>query len=351
MKKKIRTIGIMAAEIIFSAGAWISLHRAVSNPGVWDWTAPGIFFSLVFVFILISVILLKERWYLAALLFFSLVPSLFFAFNFWHLLALAISFVFLFWASVRVDGEMKTAVKINLWRSVRLGRMMIVFGLALAISSQYYFEIQKNDTQRKIPRINIGSGGGEVVSRMVSFFYPGMDISNNQDLTVDQFILQSQQDSADDGISSQIEVGEIIDNQFGDSITIQQRQDMINNYQKQSQAFSENNNELILKEGRKQISSLVGAEVTGDEKVSDIFSQMINKKIEDFINLNISSPENEKLSYLPVILAILLFLSILSVGSFVGPIWVLFAQVIFWMMVKFGWVEIKKIATEQEIVD
>ncbi|MCK9378919.1 MAG: hypothetical protein M0P97_02120 [Candidatus Moranbacteria bacterium] len=177
MKKKIRTIGLMAVEIIFSVGAWISLHEAIINPGVWDWVVPGIFFSLIFVFTLVNAILLKERWNLAVLLLLSLAPSLLFAFNFWHLLVLAISSGFLFWASMRVDGEMKTAVKVNLWRSVRLGRMMIVFGLALAISSQYYFEIQKNDAQRKIPRINIGSGSEEIISKIAVFFYPGIDIS------------------------------------------------------------------------------------------------------------------------------------------------------------------------------
>ena len=108
---------------------------------------------------------------------------------------------------------------------------------------------------------------------------------------------------------------------------------------------------MILRKGRKQISDLIKRPVRGDEEVASVFSQMISTKIEDFINFDAGKSSYGSASYLPVILTFLLFLSILSFGSFFGPLWVMLAQVIFWLMVKLRWVKINKIMVEQEVIE
>jgi hypothetical protein len=357
MKEKIRAFGLAIVTITVSFGGWTLLHRAIVNPGIADWIIPGIFFSLTFVFWILSVILLKKANYLWILYFFSLMPSFFFTFEFWHLLAIGTSLVLLFWASVRINRELGAAVKVNLWRSVRLGRVIMVLSLALAISSQYYFEIQKSGVHRKIPQFNIGTSNGKIISKITSIFYPGVDISKDQTITVDQLIMQSQQSSGEYTFDDQGEVNtrgdveKMIEEQLGVNIPDDQKQELINSYYAQNQALSEKNNELILLEGRKQISDLVGMEVRGDEKVADIFSQMINKKIEDFLNFNVDSDSKGDLAYLPIVLTIILFLSVLSLGSFLAPLWVLCAQIFFWLMVKMKWVKISKVMVEQEIIE
>lgn len=351
VRNKIREIVLAFVIIALSCGAWFLLHRSISNPSVNDWIVPGIFFSAVFVFWIVAVILIEKTSHIAIILFLSLIPSLFFVFGIWHFLILAIAFLFLLMAATRIERELMTSVKINLWRTVRLGRVMMVLALSLAISSHYYFEIKDNNAHRNIPDFNLGNANEKIVTKVVSFIYPGIDFSEGNELTVDEFILQSQQKNLDADADNKKEIEGIITEQFGENISELQKEEIVKNYQNQSEAFAEKNNELILREGRKQISDLVGRQVRGDEAIAGVFSQMINKKIEDFMNFDAGSSGQGSASYLPVILAILLFLSILSFGSFFGPLWVMLAQIIFWLMVKMKWVKINKVMVEQEVIE
>lgn len=351
MKNVAREIGLVVVIIALSLAAWFFLHRSIMNPGMNDWIIPGGLFSAVFVFWIVAVILIEKTSHIAAVFFLSLIPSLFFVLGIWHSLVLFVSFLFLLMAATRIERELTTSVKINLWRTVRLGRVMMVFALSLVISSHYYFEIKDNNAHRNIPDFNLGNANERIVAKVVSFVYPGIDFSEGNELTVDEFILQAQQKNLDADADSKKEIEGIVVEQFGENITELQKEKIVKNYQNQSEVFAEKNNELILREGRKQISDLVGRQVRGDEEVAGVFSQMINKKIEDFMNFDAGSSGQGSASYLPIILTFLLFLSILSFGSFFGPLWVMLAQIIFWLMVKMKWVKINKIMVEQEVIE
>ncbi|HBO17074.1 MAG: hypothetical protein UR69_C0002G0273 [Candidatus Moranbacteria bacterium GW2011_GWE2_35_2-] len=351
MKNKLREIGLALVIIALSGGAWFLLHQSVINSSINDWIVPGIFFSAVFVFWIVAVILIKKTSHIATVFFLSLIPSLFFVFDIGHFLVLSIAFLFLLMAATRIERELTTSVKINLWRTVRLGRIMMVFALSLAISSHYYFEIKNNNAHHNIPDFNLGNANEKIITKVVSFIYPEIDFSEENKLTVDEFILQAQQKKMNTDSDDKKEIEGIIAEQFGENITEQQKKEIIENYQNQSEEFAEKNNELILRKGRKQISDLIKRPVRGDEEVASVFSQMISTKIEDFINFDAGKSSYGSASYLPVILTFLLFLSILSFGSFFGPLWVMLAQVIFWLMVKLRWVKINKIMVEQEVIE
>ncbi len=348
-KNKIREIGLIFVIVALSLAAWFFLHLSIMNPGTRDWIIPGAFFSAVFVFWIVAVILIEKISHIAVIFFLSLAPSLFFVFDVWHFLILSTAFLFLLIASTRIERELMTSVKINLWRSIRFGRVMMVFALSLAIGSHYYFEIKDNNAYRNIPDFNLGNANEKFVSKTISLVYPGFDFSNDGELTVDEFILQSQKNAVSN-MDEGNEIEKIIDEEFGISMTDQQKKEVIKDYQDRNEMVVQKNNELVLRESRKQISDLVGRQVGGDEKIMDVFSQMINKKIEDYLNFGAGN-EIGGFSHLPIILAILLFLSILSLGSFLGPLWVLLAQIIFWLMVKLNWVKINKVMVEQEVIE
>ena len=80
----------------------------------------------------------------------------------------------------------------------------------------------------------------------------------------------------------------------------------------------------------------------------ELSQNLINKKVNDYfdpkINPNLQSP------FLPLLLAVIVFLTILPLGSLLSGIWFGMAILLFKFLVGLGWVEIKKVQVEQELI-
>jgi hypothetical protein len=110
-----------------------------------------------------------------------------------------------------------------------------------------------------------------------------------------------------------------------------------------------NDQALILEQGRKQISSMTGREIKGDEKVADLFSGAISDRINNFITPNLGG--DGSFPILPIIMAFFLFLSVVSLGSFLSPLWILLASLLFKALVKAKVVTVNKVMKEVEVLE
>ena len=106
---------------------------------------------------------------------------------------------------------------------------------------------------------------------------------------------------------------------------------------------------MILEAGRKQFSDVVGIPVTGKEKISVVFTGIINNKINSYFNPGING--EEKNDTFSMILAVALLLTIYPVGILLCLIVFLIAQLAVLALLKSGILNVKKITVLKEVIE
>lgn len=335
MKNKTLKIVIAVLAVGSALGGWIAVDRAINVPNASTWLAPIFWFSLFFIIIGLNIALVKNKIVIYSTLFLALLPSLVFSFNLWHFLVVIFGFLFLSASRVRIQGDIDYGKKVKPGRSLRFGKSYIYLALALVISSQYYFSVKDQPVQKFIPDLKIDGITDYLTPKILSAISPNFSASIGDETTIDQFIIQMQEGQLDKMGYSPEKLAKLPPDQRA-------------LVQKQIDDELKNNQDLLFEEGRKKFSDLTGWPVDGTEKVSDIFSQVINNKINDYFQ-----PGNIGTSSLPVapIATLFLFLTIASLGSFLGIILVPITAGIFRLLVKLKTVTISKIQAEVEIIE
>lgn len=351
-KQKILKYILIFLTLIFSFLAWFSIDRAINIPQSSNWIMPGIWFSLLFIFISLDIILIKETHILEIIFFCCFLLTFIFFFNFWNLAFIFLALIFLYLSTVKMRKEMKLNIKISLAKIIASGRAFLIFSLAIMISSQYYFEIKNFNLEKMIPKFEIGKSSTYMASKIISIMNPNLNI-DSEDLTIDEFIRQIQSKEFQNMSQEESEkLDEVINNQVGENIS-QEKKEAIRNeaVQKINERRTDliENSEQAVSEGRKSLSQMVGFELKGNEKASEVFTQIINKRIANRIQNTFSSEKN--LPLFPIILAVLLFLSIVSVGSILNLVYVPIISLLFYVLKKTKLISIIKIPTEQEIIE
>ena len=203
-----------------------------------------------------------------------------------------------------------------------MGKFKIVLALSLLISSQYFFITNNPNGQKVIPKLDFSLITSKVVEPVLSFVNPSFKSIPKGELTVDEFIIHSQQNIDKTNSSEEINSSRI--------------------------QFLQKNNEMIVQEGRRQLSQMVGRVVGGNEKMSDIFAELINKKINDFFQPKIN--DDSSFSFYSYAVAIILFITIWPLSSILTILWFLIIIFIFKIFVYFSLVEIKKVTVQKEII-
>lgn len=355
MSKPIKYI-LIATNLIFSFLSWQSVDRAINSPGSSDFLFPSIYFSLFFISIYLCAILIKEGAILQVLFVASLLEGFVFTFSSWHLVAIFLGIVFVYAGVYKIRRDMKQNIKISLGKAIATGRQYIIIGIAVIVSCQYFLTIKDKDLQYVIPKIQSSKTLDMLTARVLKAINPDFKNISNEDITVDDFIIETQKKQMGDEnipVIPEDQIGETINNQLGDSLPQDQKDNLKKDAQDKLKDISsqllENNQKIILEESRKNLSLMVGKELSGQEKISEIFPQMINKKITDHFRPELSKKNN--LPFLPLVMAIILFLTIVPLGSILNIFWVLISKLIFWILVKTNSVSIKKIPELVEIIE
>ena len=188
------------------------------------------------------------------------------------------------------------------------------------VTSQYYSEVKDLDAEKIIPQFKITGITHSLSNQIYKIFNPQAGKIEGADQTVDQVILS---------INAGNMVTKILPSD-GENDAIQESQ------------------EIILKEGRKKLSEIVGTELTGQEKFSEITIRVINEKIKNLFSKNLVS---DSFPLLPLILSLIIFIAVAPLGSFLVPIWNFLIKIIFNILLKFKFITISKIPTEMEIIE
>ncbi|MFA6973752.1 MAG: hypothetical protein WC238_03395 [Parcubacteria group bacterium] len=357
MNKTILKFTLIILALGSSFFAWQSVDAAINVAEASNWLMPTLWFSALFIVLALSIVLIKEASLVFLEAFLVLALSLIFAPSFWHGLVILFSFLLLLLAIGRIRNDLHLNIRISLWKTIRTGSTVIVVVLGLVITSQYYFSVKDAPLGKIIPKFKMEGLSSSLTSKIISALNPDFKNLDDKNLTVDQLILETQKKQLEQADGGQIvpdaQINALIDQQLGENIPVQQREALKAQYlqkvkDQQSKMLGENQ-DLILEQARKQLADMVGVEITGQEKVSDLFSEVINSKINNYIVPNLSGDKNFPI--LPIIMTFILFLTVVPLGSFLSPLWILIVSLIFRLLVAAEVVKIKKVMTEVEVLE
>lgn len=342
MKQKIITVFFFLLEGVCSFFAWQSLYHSVLFSDSSRFLLPIVLFSLLAILLLESVVLFPLPLFRTLAIEIAILPVFVLGWSVTSLIAVPLAFLFCYWSLTVIDRELSEHVKVRFLSSARMGTFLLSLGFALVIVAGYATLISSMPPEKLFPRFTLTDGMGSIVLQIASKANPAFSRLVKEDLSVDDFILQmmpQEMMSGTDGTS--VDMQGIIST-FAESRGLSSEELM----KEQKLAAAEMQKGLFLKETKQRLSDILSREVTGGERAKDVLSEIINAKIFGMI----APPHTEggSVDTLRAILSLLLFLSLLSLGSLLGFVWAFFAWVIFWILQGSNVVAIRRIPIEAE---
>lgn len=331
MKKQITKYLLVSFILLFALLSWFSVDRAINVPGSSTWLIPILCFSFFFSVLSLGIIIIKEKLLLNSVLAVSFSFSLIFAFSFGHLIIIFLSYLLAILSVEKISKDLNMNIKLNIPRSIRAGRTLFILAFAFSITSQYTSEVMGSEKANTLPKMDLSP----TISRVIPIIYPNLKNSNGDSLTVDNFILE---------LSKKKSTG-FMENILN-SPELEGRSAPIN--ESQMNQIILNNQEEILQEGRVSLGNLSGKELTGQEKMTDVFSEMINNQINKYFSPNL---EKSDFPIVTLFISFILVLTILSLGPFLVTIVGYMTIFIFWIFKKTNLVKISKVIVEMEVVE
>ncbi len=356
MKQQILKYSLIFFTVALGFLSWLSIDRAINNPSSSDWIVPMIWLSLLFVLICLDAVIIKETYIEKLVLAALFLLSFIFVHSGWHLVAVFLGLLFAFFAFKKINNDLELNIKISLWKTLRAGRLIIVIGLAIIISSQYYLEVRNSNVEKIIPQFEIESLIGNLTTSVLSKINPQFKSLKDKELTVDEMIIELQKNQLEnDGPDSDEKVGEFFKEQFGNNITKEKKGRLTEESfggsgsegGETSGAIAESR-EAMLENARDQFSEIAGRELKGDEKVPEVLSEIINKRINDYISPTLADERYSTI--IPMIIAIIIFITVVSLGSILSLAGVVIAIFVFQIFVWLKLVSIAKVPAEKEVI-
>jgi len=259
-----------------------------------------------------------------------IVPSFFLFFDWKYIVVSMGVSLLLYRSSYKIFLEENECVHFNFFRSVQAGSLTFFFSITLLFSLGYYTSLQDVVWQEKIPNFRISQGMMKSIFKVIGIVNPSFSQLKEENSTVDEFLLDIEKQQ---NIQAEVPTvfpkkeGEISPLLVGISPDMQQQ--------------------LFLMQGRKQISSFVGRQVDGSEKMSDILSPFIQDKLTAFFQSEqiLQHLSSQKIS---IFISFLLFITLFSFVSFLSPLSFYLAYGIFYCMLQIKILAFETVSVEQQ---
>jgi|GEM_PF-7128281 len=362
MPEKILSRVLIFLTIFFSFLSWRSVDRAIFSQGASDFFVPLVFFSLFAVALSLSIVLVRGKIWIWSVVFLSLGTSLFFPYDFFHLLAVFLAWGLIVTSARNINSDIGASLRISLTKSLYRGSFLITLAFALMISSQYYFSAKRMDPADIAP--NISKSG--VTSQVTNFILPRINpefrqIESNE-ITVDNFlgeayeaIIRKEDERLKNGTDFETEVsskdlmGKMIEDELGRKLTDDEKkqlEQMETIAPSKVATLSPQIKQEVLAEWKRELSRLSGLEIKGNENVTEMFVSVMNSKMDE-----LASVEKRGTSgVLPAIFSIILFLTLVPLGSLVSRFWIMVTTGIFWILKRMGIIKIVLETKEVEVI-
>lgn len=358
MPKKILPYALAALTLVAAVLSWWSVYRAVNVAEAGNFLVPLIAFSFYAVSISLATVLVKEGYFLAAVLGVSMFSGLFFVAVLYHGMVIMAAFFILLWSKESIRSDLESGIKINLGRSLHRGVHFMVLALSVAIVSQYFFTIRHFEADRLVPRLERTQVTNRVITVLLERINPEFRQVEAEELTVDQFL----EAMFDDIQQKEIEEGNreagmplenVFESGLGENLSVDQKEalsrffeEMKSGQQEVVRQLSQEERKIFIQTWKNQISEMVGFEIGGDEKVADIFVVILNSRINELVRSRVDAREASP--FFPMIMAMALFFVLYPLGSVLSYFWIAASRIIFWILKKTGAVKIVTVSKEAE---
>jgi hypothetical protein len=336
MNRKGLEMWLGTMTVLFAFFAWLSVRDAVIVLDSSTWLVPMLLFSIYIILICLSSILFREVLLLELILIGSLALSLLFAFAWLQLAAVLIGGYFLFLSSRKIRRDMELNIKISPWKSLQAGKSYLLIAISLVIATQYFIVINSFDGEKKVPHFDVSFITKKVAIPFIAKVNPQFKALQDESLTVDQFILQSQENALQDDNALSVENEQLLEASLPAGMTELQKEALkkraMNDFAGAQTKLLEKNKNLILISGRTQLSDLVGVPLVGSEKISDLFTGLVSNKIDNYFNPKVEG--GQKNSVFSMILAAVLFLTIFPIGSVMSILWFVLVMLVITILLK-----------------
>lgn len=351
-KRKILTIILSVASLLSAFFLWLSIQRAITISDASTWAVPIALFALFVILICLDIVFFRNVLFLELTLTASFFLSLIFSPHLYQLGAVILGMFFLFLAMRDIRGELELSIKINIWKALQTGKAFLLVAFVVVISMQYFLIASQFEGKIGVPQFNLAPIVKKVALPIMATFNPALKNANSETLTVDEFFLLSQQESLKSG--EQLLNDEALDSQLPQEASSLEKELMKKqireSFSKSQEGLSQKTNGLMLEAFHRQLSDIVGHEIAGSEKISDIYAAMVTEKLNKFLSypVNVGS---EKTSAYPMILTLILVLTIYPIGSLLCFLLFMFVELVFSILIGTKIVSIKKIAVQKEMLE
>lgn len=331
MKNKKRIFKYLELALIFLSAFsiwWLADKLfSVSHLNNWSWII--LFISTFFVAWFLGALVIRDKRFFLLVTLSGLLLQLFFTRNINSVLIIIISFLALYWARKTVRDEMRIRRRIGIWSSLRVGRHFFVFAVALMLSGQYYFFNDPQIESGNLPKLGVGSGRDGLMVKIITLTDTDLLRQDGGFATVDEFVFEKFRGSDMDLRGS---------NEDGEEYKSLRSRDL-------TEAQKEN----IIKKGRDDISKMAEREVGGDEQMLNVFVEILNNRVDDFLNINVGYLDQE-MPVMHLVFSVILFLAIYGTGTMVSWFLVFIVAIVFRFLVTVGLLSIEKKAVNMEII-
>lgn len=363
MHNKILTWILLFIVTVSALISWFSIDRAIFDVNASDFWRPLFWVSIFAITFSLSAAIVRNSLLVQIALAISLILGLIFTQDIFHIVIIIVAWLVFFLAEKGIKVDIKDSIKINLLKSLPRGSFLIVVGITLVITSQYFLSIKGIDSSKITPNISRTENTINLLNFILPWVNPQFKEVKSEEMNIDNFLgdiyetmalkIENEKSSSFDFEDKNIQVDEArkkIETELGRKLTEDEARqfDSLNSGQSISiQSASPQIKESIVSEWKKELSKSAGFEIHGEEKVADVFVSIVNYKINDFFEPNV---ENSKSEIIPIIFSIILFLSLLSMGTFISRFWIFIAFVIFWLLKKAKIIQIDRQMKEVEII-
>lgn len=337
--------GVSVAFVLglLAVGSWRAYFDVTVNPDVRNTVTALFWFSFLGGIFFLGTAVWKVRFSQAVAPVLVFLPSFLFVQTLYHTIFVLIG-IMLGYLSVRfVHDEVEDRVQFHFFRNVKSGAFVFVLALSFTLSSAYFSSIRTESWEALVPRFNIGEGTATALIKTVAYLNPQWKELADTDMSVDGFLLSIQKNEQNSKMPTE---------QSGiDPAALPAVAEYLRQTVPGSEGMDQNavEQELYLRSGRQQIAQLVGRSVTGEEKITDVFSSAIQHKVVTVLSGEQAS-EHFSPTIVPLILALLLFFTLLTIGAVVGYLWIGLGFFFFRVAIFFGWIKMERIMREQEVM-
>ena len=331
MKKIIFKYLELAIIVSSAISVWWLAYKlySVSYLNNWGWII--LFISIFFVAWSLGAIIIRDKKIFLGTTFLALFSQIIFVRS-WGLFFVILFSFFVLWFTRRViRKEIKSRLKINIWMSLKVGGRFFVLVIALMLAGQYYFFENPQIESGNLPKFKVNNDRDGFIVKIITLTDINLLNKNGDLATVDEFVFEKFKEK-DIYLKN---IGEISGGEDQNFL----RAEDLSDYQK----------DIILAGGKEDISKMAEREVDGEEKMVDVFLEILNKKIDDFLNLNVGYVDQD-MPVMHLVFSLVIFLAISGTGMIINFILILLVAIIFRFLVWINLLSVDKKAVNMEII-